>query len=728
MMEHAIFGTVFTMLDGITSQVSLGQQWRSGSVMVAEAALRSAVMGVVVYGVLQVFRVRQVRAQRYAWVLALLAALAMPALVKLPQPALRLPTASQLPKANRAVTVHSSAAPAGGVVVRTPAARLRTRSLSPQHHGIEVAQPQLHSGSRVESSMRFSAREREWLARIAAGFTLRGSGVAALIYFSVAGVLLLRLALGVALTWQVREQSVRAEFSRQDDIRLSARMKTPVTIGRTIVLPENALQWDADRLRVVLAHERAHVRQRDSWFLLLANVHCALFWFSPFSWWLQRRLCALGEAMADLAAVGAAESRATYAQVLLEFASAGHQPAGAVAMARASNLRPRIERLLNERLFRESVGERKRLAYVAAGVVPLAMLASASLVRVHAAVKAAPTSQAQTAAAKTVTMEAANAAVMVPVSGSVQADIHAENQVAAQTEIHVENQAEKIANASTELAMAVKDALVRQDQQVEGGAPPPAPVGPTAAEAPSAPQAPEPATAGATSHAGANVHVSRSDSDGGWPWNGDSTTLVTGDDHVSFGGGYNERYREIRRKVQGDFFLYQHDGKDYVIQDKAFLDKVRALYRPMEELGKQQEALGRQQEALGRQQEALGRRQEAVSVPTPDMSKELAELTAATAKLKDLQGTKTIDRESLAELQGKIGDIQGRLGELQGLAGQQQGKLGEEQGKLGEQQGKLGEEQGKLGARQGELGRQAQEKLKPMIDEALKNGTARAID
>ena len=96
------------------------------------------------------------------------------------------------------------------------------------------------------------------------------------------------------------------------------------------------------------------------------------------------------------------------------------------------------------------------------------------------------------------------------------------------------------------------------------------------------------------------------------------------------------------------------------------------------------------------------------------MSKELAELTAATARLKELQGTKTIDRESLAELQGKIGDIQGRLGELQGLAG--------------EQQGKFGEEQGKLGARQGELGRQAQEKLKPMIDEALKNGTARVID
>ena len=49
--------------------------------ILAEAALRSLIMGAIILGGLRLLRVHQVRAQRTAWLIALAGALLMPALV-----------------------------------------------------------------------------------------------------------------------------------------------------------------------------------------------------------------------------------------------------------------------------------------------------------------------------------------------------------------------------------------------------------------------------------------------------------------------------------------------------------------------------------------------------------------------------------------------------------------------------------------------------------------------
>ena len=43
----------------------------------------------------------------------------------------------------------------------------------------------------------------------------------------------------------------------------------------------------------MLAHEGAHVANRDFYVLLLASLNRAVFWFSPFSWWQLTRLAEL---------------------------------------------------------------------------------------------------------------------------------------------------------------------------------------------------------------------------------------------------------------------------------------------------------------------------------------------------------------------------------------------------------------------------------------------------
>ena len=54
-------------------------------------------------------------------------------------------------------------------------------------------------------------------------------------------------------------------------------------------------------------------------------------------------------------------------------------------MARSSGLTPRIERLLNDSGFEQSFETKRRLPFVAAAIVALAMIASTATVKVRAA-------------------------------------------------------------------------------------------------------------------------------------------------------------------------------------------------------------------------------------------------------------------------------------------------------------------------------------------------------
>ena len=199
-------------------------------------------------------------------------------------------------------------------------------------------------------------------------------------------MLSLRLCAGVGFALRLRNHATRVifPFDPDLDVRTSKRIKSPATIGSSVLLPSDFASWDAATLRIVLSHERAHVRQKDFLIHTLAGLHCALFWFNPFSWWLKRQLAELGEALSDCAAVEEAESRAGYAEILLAFAARTRWPLAGVAMASASNLTPRIERLLNDQGFERSFTKARRLPFMAAGVVALAMFASTSMVRVHA--------------------------------------------------------------------------------------------------------------------------------------------------------------------------------------------------------------------------------------------------------------------------------------------------------------------------------------------------------
>jgi hypothetical protein len=60
----------------------------------------------------------------------------------------------------------------------------------------------------------------------------------------------------------------------------------------------------------------------------------------------------------------------------------------------------------------------------------------------------------------------------------------------------------------------------------------------------------------------------------------------------------------VRRSVRGEFFWFRKDGKDYIVQDPATLDRVRAAWAPMEKTGAEMEQHGKE---MGRHGDAMGK-------------------------------------------------------------------------------------------------------------------------
>jgi beta-lactamase regulating signal transducer with metallopeptidase domain len=787
------------------------------SSLLVEAALRSVFLALAVWILLGVFKVRNVMAQKAAWGLVLAGAVAMP---------LVLPMVSHWSVLPANVRVVLPADPE--TMLEELQARIQARPASEQkpqaiasdaREGAPIIeeqpepsidQPSKNLQAAPEDSQTSDAGQAKYIepaleqgtqtAAPAAPVTQRAAFSFAkmilLLYLAIAGVFLVRLACGFVAAvrlWR-RAKPISGEVMTDSgaplDLRCSREVSSPVTICSAIVLPADYAGWDSEKLRVVLAHERSHIRQRDFYLQLLAEVYAAVVWFSPLGWWLKRKLSDLAEAISDRAGLEEAADRASYAQILLEFAAAPRPTLIGVAMARHGSLSRRIERLLNDVSFRQSfAGSSRALAGVL--VVPVVLFAVTALVRVEAAGQQAPEPPVPAVAPQAgVPAPPPAVAPAAPASGVTQPE-----QITGEIAPKAPEDAGAPPQASAPAAPASAPSVPAVAPRAPVGEPPGLVIASPALApnrmmliAPKAPHTPGtamllaippaalrekqmmlalslrnkrlmlsdptlPKMAILAPHAayglGRGYGVGQSTTENGtasysengkhsgyrysYSSNGESYAVVRGNekDHLTFSGNWIEGRREeiekARKQAGGrDFLWFTRDGKSYLVDDPTTLAQIEAMYKPMEALGSQQEALGKQQEELGRQQEALGRQQEQASVPTPDMSKEIAEIDAAMAKLKANQG-KAMNEEQFAELESKLGEMQGKLGAIQGQIGAKQGEFGVQMGKLGAMQGELGAKQGRLGAEQGRIAEQADRKVKSIIDESLKNGQAHPV-
>jgi beta-lactamase regulating signal transducer with metallopeptidase domain len=184
---------------------------------------------------------------------------------------------------------------------------------------------------------------------------LPGSGidlVCAFVYAAVTAVLLARFATGLWIGTRLRRCASIVSGPGLDvasiDVRVSAVIRSPASFASTILLPSTYETWDKATLATVLAHEQAHVRNRDCYRLWLAALYRAVFWFDPLAYWLHWRLRDLSELTSDEAAAAAVGDRAAYAAILKRMASPPQFIQSTVAMADAASLGRRLRRLSKE--------------------------------------------------------------------------------------------------------------------------------------------------------------------------------------------------------------------------------------------------------------------------------------------------------------------------------------------------------------------------------------------
>jgi TonB family protein len=263
--------------------------------------------------------------------------------------------------------------PAGAPPLDAPAAAAREAPLSVT--AVPTAPPQADVVTRTIRP-----------SQMALALWLSGVGVSVLVLF-IGLSRLLRIEARAARVTRGRWPELAAEIAREYGIAPPRLLQTDrpallVTWGvrqPRILLPAGAAAWADDRIRIVLAHELAHVRRRDWLVQMGAELLRSIYWFNPLLWIGCRRLRQESEQACDDAVLRQGITGTAYAAHLLDLARAFRARSRvwlpAPAIARPSSLERRVTAMLNMQTDRRAVTPRAAAAILVAFVGVTASIA-----------------------------------------------------------------------------------------------------------------------------------------------------------------------------------------------------------------------------------------------------------------------------------------------------------------------------------------------------------------
>jgi beta-lactamase regulating signal transducer with metallopeptidase domain len=151
---------------------------------------------------------------------------------------------------------------------------------------------------------------------------------------------------------EARDAALTLELRSVPEVRLTTWRTMPAACGfwrGTVFLPEDALSWSSEELRMVLLHELAHLKRRDPGMQALGHLACALHWFNPFVWMLHRTWLREREMACDALVLSTGVAPKGYAMHLVDiaekFRSLVRQPLPSAAMA-GPGLEQRVRTIL----------------------------------------------------------------------------------------------------------------------------------------------------------------------------------------------------------------------------------------------------------------------------------------------------------------------------------------------------------------------------------------------
>ena len=181
------------------------------------------------------------------------------------------------------------------------------------------------------------------------------------------------------------ELSVQMGLSRPPLIVFTDARLAPLvwwTGGRPrIILSESALRvGDDDALRMVLAHEMAHLKRCDHWVRWVEFVAGVTAWWNPLQWWVRRHLRITEEVACDeLVIEKTRPDRRDYAATLLNMAEwlttrPVCPPALASGMNSGGQLEHRLKKIMTTKTLQTPVWLRPAIVAVATCALPLGLV------------------------------------------------------------------------------------------------------------------------------------------------------------------------------------------------------------------------------------------------------------------------------------------------------------------------------------------------------------------
>lgn len=230
-----------------------------------------------------------------------------------------------------------------------------------------------------------------------------GSTWKGLIFLALAAVtmlMLFQMLLGIAGVWHVAKNAdeltqdailieldqARDALAIDREVRLlrSGRISVPVLWGffkPVLLLPADVVTWPAERLRVVLLHELAHLKRYDGILLIATRIAVSIFWYHPLAWALERAGRSECERACDDLVLAGGTKPSEYADHLLAIARSmpTFDPFRSVtlAMSRKSQLEGRLLSILQPHVARRILSGRGvavACAVAVAVIIPVSAL------------------------------------------------------------------------------------------------------------------------------------------------------------------------------------------------------------------------------------------------------------------------------------------------------------------------------------------------------------------
>jgi hypothetical protein len=170
-----------------------------------------------------------------------------------------------------------------------------------------------------------------------------------------------------------------------------------------------------------------------------------------------------------------------------------------------------------------------------------------------------------------------------------------------------------------------------------------------------------------------------------------------GDEIVS--GNYSSQVDDIARDTHEPVLWFERDGEEYVVRGSSYTNRAHAALQPVMDLGREQGKLGAKQGKLGAEEGKYG-----------------ARMGALGARLGQLASREAIDQMNGRDSENLAREREEIRHEMEELRKAQQ--------PLAEKQRDLGAQQRELGHQQRDASKKAEEELRRILDDAIKDGAA----